>query len=136
MFIGLQLGMMISTMDGTIVATALPSSCTTSGACLYGKIGDVYGRTRVLFVAIGLFVVGSALCGLAQSMPQLLVARALQGCGGGGLGVLGMAIMGDVIPPRQLGRWLGYQGAVFAGAAIAGPTGGCSTRSTTWARRC
>jgi EmrB/QacA subfamily drug resistance transporter len=151
-FVGLQLGMMISTMDGTIVATALPSIVHDLGGVsgiawvvtsyllfqvatmpLYGKIGDVYGRTRVLFVAIGLFVVGSALCGLAQSMPQLLVARALQGCGGGGLGVLGMAIMGDLIPPRQLGRWLGYQGAVFAGAAIAGPlVGGLFVDHLSW----
>jgi EmrB/QacA subfamily drug resistance transporter len=151
-FVGLQLGMVVSTMDGTIVATALPSIVHDLGGVsgiawvvtsyllfqvatmpLYGKIGDLHGRKRVLLFAIGLFVVGSALCGLAQSMPQLLAARAVQGMGGGGLGVLGMAIMGDLIPPRQLGRWLGYQGAVFAGAAVAGPlVGGLFVDHLSW----
>lgn len=152
MFVGLQLGMIVSTMDGTIVATALPSIVHDLGGVsgiawvvtsyllfqvatmpLYGKIGDAHGRKRVLLFAIGLFVVGSAMCGLAQSMPQLLAARAVQGCGGGGIGVLSMAIMGDLIPPRQLGRWLGYQGAVFAGAAIAGPLiGGLFVDHLSW----
>ena len=88
---------------------------------LYGKIGDVYGRKRVLLFAIGLFVLGSVACGFAQSMPMLLAARAVQGIGGGGLPVLGMAILGDLVPPRQLGRWLGYQGMLFAGAVVVGP---------------
>ena len=151
-FVGLQLGMIVSTMDGTIVATALPSIVHDLGGVsgiawvvtsyllfqvatmpLYGKIGDAHGRKRVLLLALGLFVVGSAMCGLAQSMPQLLAARAVQGCGGGGIGVLSMAIMGDLIPPRQLGRWLGYQGAVFAGAAIAGPLiGGLFVDHLSW----
>ena len=125
---------MISGIDGTIVATALPSIVHDLGGVsgiawvvsayllfqvatmpLYGKIGDVYGRKRVLLFAIGLFVLGSVACGLAQSMPMLLAARAVQGIGGGGLPVLGMAILGDLVPPRQLGRWLGYQGMLFAG---------------------
>ncbi len=139
-FVGLQIGMMVSGIDGTIVATALPSIVRDLGGVsgiawvvsayllfqvatmpLYGKIGDVYGRKRVLLFAIGLFVLGSVACGFAQSMPMLLAARAVQGIGGGGLPVLGMAILGDLVPPRQLGRWLGYQGLLFAGAVVVGP---------------
>ena len=130
-------------MDGTIVATALPSIVRDVGGVtsitwivtayllaqiatmpLYGKLGDVYGRKSVFLVAIGVFTVGSMLCGLAQSLDQLLVARTLQGIGAGGLGPLAMAILGDLVPPRQLGRWLGYQGAIFAVGGVAGPLAG------------
>jgi EmrB/QacA subfamily drug resistance transporter len=87
----------------------------------------------VLLFAIGLFVLGSVACGLAQSMPQLLVARAVQGIGGGGLPVLGMAILGDLVPPRQLGRWLGYQGMLFAVAVVIGPlVGGLFVDHLSW----
>ena len=125
--------MLLSTLDGTIVATALPSIVDDIGGVtgitwvvtayllaqiatmpLYGKLGDVYGRKRIFLIAVGVFTVGSMLCGLAQSLDQLLAARALQGLGAGGLGPLAMAILGDLVPPRQLGRWLGYQGAIFA----------------------
>jgi EmrB/QacA subfamily drug resistance transporter len=142
-FVGLQLGMLLSTLDGTIVATALPSIVADIGGVtgitwvvtayllaqiatmpLYGKLGDVYGRKRIFIVAVGVFTVGSMLCGLAQSLDQLLAARALQGLGAGGLGPLAMAILGDLVPPRQLGRWLGYQGAIFAVGGIAGPLAG------------
>jgi EmrB/QacA subfamily drug resistance transporter len=142
-FIGLQLGMMLATMDGTIVATALPSIVKDIGGVsgitwvvtgyllaqiatmpLYGKLGDIYGRKSVFLVAIGVFTLGSMLCGLAQSLEQLLGARALQGIGAGGLGPLSMAILGDLVPPRQLGRWLGYQGAIFAVGGVAGPLAG------------
>jgi EmrB/QacA subfamily drug resistance transporter len=100
---------------------------------LYGKIGDIYGRKRVLLFAIALFTLGSVACGFAQSMPELLAARAVQGIGGGGLPVLGMAIMGDLIPPRQLGRWLGYQGVLFAMAVIVGPLiGGLFVDHLSW----
>lgn len=151
-FVGLQVGMMVSGLDGTIVATALPSIVRDLGGVssiawvvtayllfqvatmpLYGKIGDIYGRKRVLLLAIALFTVGSVACGFAHSMPQLLVARAVQGVGGGGLPVLGMAIMGDLIPPRQLGRWLGYQGVLFAIAVIIGPlVGGLFVDHLSW----
>src|SRR5215470_16596508 len=151
-FIGLQVGMMVSGLDGTIVATALPSILRDLGGVsgiawvvtayllfqvatmpLYGKIGDIYGRKRVLLLALALFTFGSMACGVAQSMPELLAARAVQGLGGGGLPVLGMAIMGDLIPPRQLGRWLGYQGMLFAGAVIAGPLiGGLFVDHRSW----
>ena len=151
-FVGLQVGMMVSGLDGTIVATALPSILRDLGGVsgiawvvtayllfqvatmpLYGKIGDVYGRKRVLLLALALFTLGSVACGLAQSMPELLAARAVQGVGGGGLPVLGMAILGDLIPPRQLGRWLGYQGMLFAAAVIAGPLiGGVFVDHLSW----
>ena len=151
-FVGLQVGMMMSGIDGTIVATALPSIVRDLGGVsgiawvvsayllfqvatmpLYGKIGDLYGRKRVLLFAIGLFVLGSVACGFAQSMPQLLAARAVQGLGGGGLAVLGMAILGDLVPPRQLGRWLGYQGMLFAVAVVVGPlVGGLFVDHLSW----
>ncbi|HLM16730.1 MAG TPA: MDR family MFS transporter [Acidimicrobiia bacterium] len=151
-FIGLQVGMMMSGIDGTIVATALPSISRDLGGVssiawvvsayllfqvatmpLYGKLGDLHGRKRVLLFAIGLFVLGSVACGLAQSLPQLLVARAVQGVGGGGLPVLGMAILGDLVPPRQLGRWLGYQGMLFAVAIVIGPlVGGLFVDHLSW----
>src|ERR1044071_7309041 len=151
-FIGLQVGMMVSGLDGTIVATALPSILRDLGGVsgiawvvtayllfqvatmpLYGKIGDIDGRKRVLLLALALFTLGSVACGLAQSMPELLVARAVQGLGGGGLPVLGMAIMGDLIPPRQLGRWLGYQGVLFAVAVVIGPlVGGLFVDHLSW----
>jgi EmrB/QacA subfamily drug resistance transporter len=135
--------MVMSTMDGTIVATALPSIADDLGgrdsitwvvtayllagiatAPLYGKVGDVYGRKNVYLFAITLFTVASMLCGLAQDLPQLVAARALQGVGSGALGPMAMAVLGDLVPPRQLGRWLGYQGAIFAVAGIAGPLAG------------
>jgi EmrB/QacA subfamily drug resistance transporter len=142
-FVGLQLGMVMATMDGTIVATALPSIARDLGgrdsitwvvtayllaqiatAPLYGKIGDIYGRKSVFLFAITLFTVASMLCGLAQNLPQLVAARAVQGIGAGALGPMAMAVLGDLVPPRQLGRWLGYQGAIFAVAGIAGPLAG------------
>lgn len=142
-FVGLQLGMVMSTMDGTIVATALPSIVRDLGgragitwvvtgyllaqiatAPLYGKIGDVFGRKSVYLFAITLFTVSSMLCGLAQNLPQLIAGRVLQGLGSGALGPIAMAVLGDLVPPRQLGRWLGYQGAIFAVAGIAGPLAG------------
>ena len=144
--------MMLATLDGTIVATALPSIVDDIGGVsgitwvvtayllaqiatmpLYGKLGDVYGRKRMFMVAVGVFTVGSMLCGVAQSLDQLLAARALQGLGAGGLGPLAMAILGDLVPPRQLGRWLGYQGAIFAVGASAGPlAGGLFVDHLTW----
>ncbi len=93
-------------------------------APLYGKIGDVYGRKSVYLFAITLFTVASMLCGLAQNQPQLIAARVLQGVGSGALGPMAMAVLGDLVPPRQLGRWLGYQGAIFAVGGVAGPLAG------------
>ncbi len=144
--------MILSTIDGTIVATALPTIATDLGnqelrswvittyllaliatMPLYGKLGDLYGRKRVYITAISIFTAGSMLCGAAGTMEQLLVARFVQGIGAGGIGALAMAIVADIVPARQLGRWLGYQGAIFACASLVGPlTGGLFVDNLSW----
>ena len=151
-FIGLQLGQVMSTLDGTIVATALPTITDDLGGFsrvtwvitaytlavvasmpLYGKLGDLYGRKRILIVAISIFLVASAACGAAQTMNQLLAARFVQGLGGGGLATLAMAAIADIVPARQLGRWLGYQGVIFAISSVAGPMlGGLFVDHLSW----
>lgn len=94
---------------------------STIAVPLYGKFGDLFGRKIVLQVAIGLFLVGSALCGLAQNMTQLVLMRGLQGLGGGGLMVISMAAVADVIPPANRGRYQGLFGGVFGLATVIGP---------------
>jgi EmrB/QacA subfamily drug resistance transporter len=151
-FIGLQLAMVMSSLDGTIVATALPTITKDVGGFsrvtwvatayllaqvvsmpLYGKLGDQLGRKRVLLSAVILFIVGSMACGLAQTMNELLVARFLQGIGGGGLGAVAMAVTADIIPAKQLGRWMGYQGVAFAVASLLGPVlGGVFVQHLSW----
>jgi EmrB/QacA subfamily drug resistance transporter len=151
-FIGTQLGMILSTLDGTIVATALPTIARDLGhdsqrswvitayllgmvatMPLYGKLGDLYGRKRMYLVAMTIFTIGSMLCGTAGSLGQLIAFRAVQGIGAGGIGPLAMAIVADIVPARQLGRWLGYQGALFAVASLIGPlTGGFFVDHLTW----
>jgi len=149
---GLMLGMLLAALDQTIVATALPSIAgdlhglnhlswvvaaylltTTLSTPLYGKISDLYGRKKIFQVAIVIFLVGSALSGLSQNMDQLIAFRALQGLGGGGLMALAMAIVGDIVTPRERGRYQGYFGAVFAFASISGPlAGGFFVDHLTW----
>ena len=122
-FIALMLVLLLASLDQTIVSTALPTivgdlgglshlswvvtayllTATVSGP-LYGKLGDLYGRKRVLQAAIVIFLVGSALCGLSQSMAELIGFRALQGLGAGGLMVVTLAVVGDIIPPRERGQ--------------------------------
>ena len=151
-FVGLQLGQVMSSIDGTIVATALPTIAGDLGGFsrstwvvtayalamvasmpIYGKLGDLYGRRRVLLAAIGIFLAGSLACGAAQTMDQLLVARFLQGLGGGGLGAVAMATVADIVPARQLGRWLGYQGVIYAVASAVGPlVGGLFVEHLSW----
>ena len=151
-FIGLQLGQIMSSIDGTIVATALPTIVDDVGGFsrvtwvvsayslamvasmpLYGKLGDLYGRRRTLLVAIVIFLVGSVACGVAQTMDQLLVSRFVQGIGGGGLGAVAMATIADIVPARELGRWLGYQGVIFAVASAIGPiVGGLFVDHLSW----
>src|SRR5437762_12985037 len=116
-FSGLVLGMLLAALDSTIVSTALPTIVGELGGLehlawvvtayllaqtivtpIYGKLGDLYGRTIVLQSAIVLFLVGSALCGLSQTMTQLIVFRAIQGLGGGGLVVTTQAVVGDIVP--------------------------------------
>ncbi|MEJ7702499.1 MAG: MFS transporter [Geodermatophilaceae bacterium] len=100
---------------------------------LWGKISDLYGRRLIFQIAISIFLVGSALCGFAQSIEQLIAFRALQGIGGGGLFSIALSIIGDVIPPRERGRYQGYFGAVFGVSSVAGPLlGGFFTDGPGW----
>jgi EmrB/QacA subfamily drug resistance transporter len=140
---GLMLGLFLAALDQTIVATALPTMvgelggleqlswvvtayllASTVTAPLYGKISDLYGRKVVFQAAIILFLAGSILCGLSQNMGQLIAWRGLQGLGAGGLFVMAMTIIGDILSPRERGRYQGYFGAVFALASVAGPLAG------------
>src|SRR5206468_10602011 len=100
---------------------------------IYGKLGDLYGRKIVLQSAVVLFLAGSMLCGLSRTMMQLVLFRALQGLGGGGLMVISQAVVGDIIPPRDRGRYQGIFGAVFGLASVAGPLlGGYFTTHLSW----
>ncbi|MFD7390606.1 DHA2 family efflux MFS transporter permease subunit [Streptomyces sp. NPDC059852] len=148
----LLLGMLLAALDQTIVSTALPTIvsdlgglehlswvvtayllASTAATPLWGKLGDQYGRKRLYQVAIVIFLVGSALCGMAQDMTQLIAFRALQGLGGGGLIVLSMAIVGDIVPPRERGRYQGLFGAVFGATSVLGPLlGGVFTEHLSW----
>ena len=151
-FAALMLGMFLAALDQTIVATALPRIVSDIGGLtsyswvitsymlastvtvpLYGKLGDVHGRRTLFIVAISIFLVGSALCGLAQNMTELVLFRAVQGLGAGGLFPLALATVGVIVPPRDRGRYQGLIGATFAFASIAGPAlGGLIVDHTTW----
>ncbi|QES41388.1 EmrB/QacA family drug resistance transporter [Streptomyces venezuelae] len=148
----LLLGMLLAALDQTIVSTALPTIVSdlggmdhlswvvtaymlaaTAATPLWGKLGDQYGRKKLFQTAIAIFLVGSALCGMAQNMPQLIGFRALQGLGGGGLMVLSMAIVGDLVSPRERGKYQGLFGAVFGATSVLGPLlGGLFTEHLSW----
>ncbi len=150
--VGLMTGMLLASLDQTIVSTALPTIvgqlgglnhlswvvtayllASTASTPLYGKISDLYGRKPLFRFAILVFLLGSLLAGFAQNMPQLIAARAIQGLGGGGLMALSFAIIGDVIPPRERGRYQGYFGAVFGVSSVIGPLlGGFFVDHLTW----
>src|SRR3954471_5193142 len=151
-FGAIMLATLLSALDQTIVATALPEIAddlhgfgdlswvvtayllsTTVTVPLYGKLSDLYGRRRLFVVSISIFLAGSALCGLAQSMGQLIAFRALQGLGAGGLIPLSQAAVADLFAPRERGRYQGFIGALWATAAVAGPLlGGTLTDAASW----
>jgi EmrB/QacA subfamily drug resistance transporter len=151
-YAGLMVTLLLAALDQTIVATALPRIVTDLGGItqyswvftaymltstvtvpLYGKLGDVYGRKNLFLFAIVVFLIGSALCGAATDMTQLIVFRAIQGIGAGGLFPLSLAVIGNIVPPRDRGRWQGLIGAVFAASSILGPAvGGFIVDNASW----
>jgi EmrB/QacA subfamily drug resistance transporter len=151
-FGALMLGMFLAALDQTIVSTALPTIvgelgglnhlswvvtsylvATTASTPLYGKLGDLYGRKRLFALAIVIFLVGSALSGASESIGELIAFRAVQGIGAGGLMVGAQAIIADIVPPRERGRYMGLIGSVFALSSVAGPLlGGFFVDSLSW----
>ncbi|GAA3746913.1 EmrB/QacA subfamily drug resistance transporter [Spinactinospora alkalitolerans] len=151
-FVGVMLTMLLGALDQTIVSTALPTIvgelnglehlswvvtaymlAATIGMPIYGKAGDLFGRKSVFQFAIVVFLIGSVLCGIAQDMTQLIVFRAVQGIGGGGLMIGAQAIIADVVSARERGKYMGFMGAVFGLSSVAGPLlGGFFTDQMDW----
>ena len=148
----LMLAVLLASMEISIIATALPTiagefnafesfawvgtayvAASAIGTPLLGKLSDLYGRRLVFQATMAMFIVGSLLCGLSQSMNQLIGARVLQGFGGGAIQALAFAILGDILPPRERGRYIGYFTLAFVGAALLGPLiGGFIIDHWTW----
>ncbi|MCU1675677.1 MAG: drug resistance transporter, EmrB/QacA subfamily [Frankiales bacterium] len=150
---GVMAGMLLAALDMSIVGTALPRIVSdlsnkvddlswvvtaylltsTAVTPLWGKVSDLYGRRPTFQAAISLFILGSMLCGFSQNLVQLTAFRAFQGIGGGGLFAIALAIIGDVIPPRERGKYQGYFGAIFGASSVLGPLlGGLFTDYASW----
>jgi EmrB/QacA subfamily drug resistance transporter len=152
--LGMMLGIFLAGIDGTIVSTAMPTVVSSLGGLelyswvfaiymlfaaitmpLFGRLADIYGRKRLFYVGIGMFVIGSALAGAAQSMPQLIAFRALQGIGAGAMFSIPYTVLGVIYPPRQRGKAIGYGSAVWGVSSVIGPLLGyliVSTLSWRW----
>src|SRR5277367_2354701 len=151
-FAGLMLALALASLDQNIVSTALPRIVSDLGGLahlswvvtafmvtstistpLYGKLSDMYGRKPLFFTAITIFLIGSILCGISATMFQLILFRAIQGLGAGGLVTLAQTTVGDLIVPRERGKYQGIFGAVFASCSVAGPLlGGIITDALSW----
>jgi EmrB/QacA subfamily drug resistance transporter len=152
LFLAVFLPMFMAAVDQTLLATATPAIAASLGGLrdaswiavgyllasativpVYGRLGDLRGRRNMLLLALGVFAFGSAACGLAQSLPQLIAARVLQGLGGGGLMTLSQALIGELVPPRERARFQGYFATVFTAASIGGPVlGGIVVEHASW----
>ena len=150
--IALMLAIFLGALDPTIVAVSMPAISAqfkdvsllawvisgymvamTVAVPIYGKLGDLYGRRKLMLFGMGLFTLASLLCGLAQSMEQLVLARIIQGIGAGGMISVSQAIIGDIVPPRERGRYQGYFSSMYAVASVAGPVlGGYMTEYLSW----
>ncbi len=152
MLFALMMAVFLSALDQTIVAVSMPAISAqfhdfdllawvisaymvalTVAVPIYGKLGDLYGRRRLMLFGLGLFTLASLFCGMAQSMDQLVLARIIQGIGAGGMVSVSQAIIGDIVPPRERGRYQGYFSGMYAIASVAGPVlGGVMTEYMSW----
>uniref|UniRef100_UPI000F029E05 MDR family MFS transporter n=2 Tax=Pseudomonas TaxID=286 RepID=UPI000F029E05 len=148
----LMMAVFLSALDQTIVAVSMPAISAqfkdidllawvisaymvslTVAVPIYGKLGDLYGRRKLMLFGLGLFTLASLFCGMAQSMEQLVLARVLQGIGAGGMVSVSQAIIADIVPPRERGRYQGYFSSMYAVASVAGPVlGGLMTEYLSW----
>jgi MFS family permease len=141
--VALMMAIFLGALDQTIVAVSMPAISAqfkdvsllawvisgymvamTVAVPIYGKLGDLYGRRKLMLFGMGLFTLASLFCGMAQSMEQLVLARILQGIGAGGMISVSQAIIGDIVPPRERGRYQGYFSSMYAVASVAGPAVG------------
>ena len=150
--VALMLAIFLGALDQTIVAVSMPAISAqfkdvsqlawvisgymvamTVAVPIYGKLGDLYGRRRLMLFGMGLFTLASLFCGVAQNMEQLVLARIIQGIGAGGMISVSQAIIGDIVPPRERGRYQGYFSGMYALASVAGPVlGGFMTQYLSW----